>query len=313
MGKGKKLKFMALVPYSGWWVIGEIMRKALAHEGFEVEVMCLPFTNAGYEQRRASVASGNADFGINPGDEMRWAFHGIGPYEGRAIPDLRIIASVAQPFWFVFAVTYETRLTAIEQIKEQKFPLRIYTFPAFSGISCQAFITGEIFKAYGFTPQDIESWGGKHWTIENGGDQAISEHNFDAILSRVYQGCGGPMGKFWHDAAVLNNLRFLPMSSKALDELSKKYRLHQGFIPRFLRGVEENVPTIYYPYSVIYTSRHLDEEVAFIAAKSLDEHPDCFLDAIMPTSYHPLIACRDTGVPFHPGAERYYRSRGYIK
>ncbi len=310
MAKKKKLTFMALVRDSGWWVLGEIMKKALAHEGFEVEV-----TWATREQRVASVASGDADFGVNSESEVWCAFNGIGPYEGRAVPDLRAIASVAQPDWFAFAVTYETRLTAIEQIKEQTFPLRIYTPHARMGgrISSKGYLTEQIFEAYGFTLQDIERWGGKHWTAENGGNQAIREHNFDAIIYRAYPGYG-PLGKLWQEATILNNLRFLPFASNVLDELSKKLHFRRSFMPRLLmRGVEENVPTFYSPYKIIYTSRHMDEELAFITAKNLDEHPDYFLDTYYPTSYNSFIACQSTGVPLHPGAERYYRSRGYIK
>ncbi len=38
MDKRRKLTFKALMRDSGWWVFGEIVKKALAHEGFEVEV-----------------------------------------------------------------------------------------------------------------------------------------------------------------------------------------------------------------------------------------------------------------------------------
>ncbi len=309
MANKKKLTFNALYRDSGWWVIGEILGKALAHEGFEVEI-----TWATREQRMASVASGDADFGVNEENEVWWAFHGIGPFEGKAIPDLRAIASVAQPAWFAFAVTYETRLTAIEQIKERKFPLRIYTPHARMGgrISSMAYLTERVFEAYGFTLQDIERWGGKHWTGENDGNQALREHNFDAIIYRTYH--GGPAGKRWQEATILNNLRFLPFASNVLDELSKKYHLRRGFMPRLLmRGVEENVPTFYFPYKIMFTSKHMDEEIAFITAKSLDEHADYCLETHYPTSFNPVIACQDMGVPFHPGAERYYRSRGYMK
>jgi TRAP transporter TAXI family solute receptor len=313
MDKGKKLTFMSLFPNSGWEALGEIMRKALSHEGFELEI-----TRATRENRVASVASGNVDFGVNEEHEVWWAYHGRGPFEGHSVPDLRAIAVVAQPAWMPFAVTYETRLTAIEQIKEQKFPLRIYTLhDSIRGrVSSAAFLTERIFEAYGFTLQDIENWGGKHWTGENGGNEAIREHNFDAIIVRAYPGYGA-LGKLWQEATILNNLRFLPISSKVLDELSKKYHYRRDFMfmPKWLmRGVEENVPTFYLPYKIIFASRHMDEEVAFITAKSLDEHADYFLESYYPSSYNPFIACRqDTEVPFHPGAERYYRSRGYIK
>ncbi len=310
MDKRKKLTFKALMRDSGWWVFGEIVKKALAHEGFEVEVAPAP-----REKRMASVASGEVDFGVNNESELWWAFHGSAQDEGRAITNLRAIACVGQPTWLAFGVTRETRLTAIEQIKERKFPLRIYTPHARWGgrISSKGYLTDRIFEAYGFTLQDIERWGGKIWTGENGGNEAIRERNFDAIIYKALAGYG-PTGKRWQEVTILNNMRFLPFASNILDEFCKKYHLRQGFIPKgLMRGVEENVPTFFFPYRIIFTSDHMDEELAFLTAKGLDEHSDYFLETHIPTSYNPFTACQDTGVPFHPGAERYYRLRGYMK
>ena len=155
-----------------------------------------------------------------------------------------------------FAVTYETRLTSIEQIKEQRFPLRIYTnhgrLPGIAGrIWFPAYLTDRLFEAYGFTLQDIERWGGKNWTSENGGNEALREHNFDAIITRAVSGYW-PVAVRWYYATMENNLRFLPIASKVLDELCKKYHCRRGFFPKyFYRGVEENVPTFYFPYMTI--------------------------------------------------------------
>jgi TRAP transporter TAXI family solute receptor len=315
MGKGKKLTFYALFRDSGWWVMGEIMKKAMAHEGFEVEISWNT-----RERRLTDVADGSIDFGIIEETALYWAFHGIAQDEGHAIgADLRAIANVSQVFWLPFAVTHETRLTSIEQIKERKFPLRILTSHATvpgglgSYRDLPAFLTEKIFEAYGFTLEDIVRWGGKHWTRENGGTQAIREHNFDAILRRATSGYY-PASRSWYDATMLNNMRFLPFAQNVLDELGKKYHVRPGFLPRnFYRGVDEKVPVFYFPYMTIYVSRHMDEELAFTAAKSLDAHPEYYLEVHYPTVYNPHTACQDMGVPFHPGAERYYRSRGYIK
>ena len=111
-----------------------------------------------------------------------------------------------------------------------------------------------------------------------------------------------------------NNLRFLPIASDVLDKLCQRYDLHRGLMPKLLmRGVDEDVPTFYFPNTVIYTSAQTDEELAFTTAKRLDEHCEYFLEKYVPFSYSPFRACRDTGAPLHPGAERYYRSRGYLK
>jgi hypothetical protein len=55
----KKLTFYALFRDSGWWVVGEIMKKALAHDGYEVEISWNT-----RERRLTEVANGHIDFGI---------------------------------------------------------------------------------------------------------------------------------------------------------------------------------------------------------------------------------------------------------
>ena len=309
MANGKKLVFMILVRDSGWWTLGEITRQALAHDGFEVELSW-----AKREDRLELIAKGEADFGVNAGYEVAWAYRGIGIYDGQPISNLRAIASIGHPNWHAFAVTYETRLTAIEQIKERQFPLRIYTpHAAFGGrIGSGGFVTDRILEAYGFTLKDIERWGGKIITGEGGGNRALRECNFDAMVYRAYAGFG-PGGHRWQEASMFNNLRFLPIASEILDELGRKYGLRRGLMPRLLmRGVDEDVPTLYFPHFVIYSSIHLDDELAFMTAKSLDEHNEYFAERYIPFLYNPFRACQDTGAPLHPGAERYYRSRGYL-
>jgi len=79
-----------------------------------------------------------------------------------------------------------------------------------------------------------------------------------------------------------------------------------------MRGVDESMPALYFPYRLIYTSKHMDEGLAFTVAKTLDERAEYFFETHYPTSYNPNLAWR-AGIPLHPGAERYYRERGYMK
>jgi len=48
-------------------------------------------------------------------------------------------------------------------------------------------------------------------------------------------------------------------------------------------------------------------------AKGLDEQHGLLKWAVVPFSYDPATVADGGGVPLHPGAERYYRERGYLK
>jgi hypothetical protein len=304
MDKEKKLKFLVFVPNSGWDTLGRITRKALANEGIDVE------TVRALDEHIARLARGEADFGTHRDYEVLWAYHGSGPYQGQATPNLRAIACIPEPNWLGFAVKYETRLTAIEQIRERRFPLRIHA-PG-GGLSGRersslGFTIDRVLEAYGFTFEDLRMWGGG---LKSG---EIREGNFDAVVYRAYAGAG-PVGRLWQEATTLYNVRFLPIKSDILDELGGKFGLRRGVMPKELfRGMEEDVPTLYSQGRIIYTTTRMDDDLAFLTAKSLDKYSQYFFESWLPISYNPILACHNTVVPLHPGAERYYRERGYLQ
>jgi|RhiMetdeSRZDD1v2_1073273.scaffolds.fasta_scaffold141260_2 uncharacterized protein len=307
----KKLIFALVAQNAPWWMLGEATKKSLAQHGFEVEVS----SSGGRIQQYERVLSGEAAFGANQQHALYWAYHGTGYYEGRAMPRLRAIARLDSPTWLGFAVTYESRLTSIEQIRDCHYPLRIVASHGsyIGGIGSINFVIDRIFEAYGFSLEDLLRSGAKLWTSQLDRGRVQREHNFDVMLGQVYAGFG-PVGKLWQEATILNNLRFLPVTSDILDNVCKKYDLQRGLIPKLLlRGVDDDIPTIFFSSRVIFTTVDLDEELAFLTAKSLDEHCEYFLEGYIPFSYNPFRACRDTGAPLHPGAEKYYRSRGYLK
>src|SRR5262245_60291409 len=310
ISKSRKLTFTIGPPNAPIWMLSEVTKRALRHEGFEVELF------SGSRTRQFDgIASGEIDFGVIQQHAVLWASRGIGHFQGRPVSSLRAIAYIDSPTWLAFGVTWETRLAAIEEIKDRKFPLRIVTSheTQAGGISNINFVIDRILEAYGFTLYDIKRWGGKQLTSQTDRSRVQRECNFDAMIGQAYAGYG-PVGKLWQEATILSNLRFLPIASNILDDLCAKYDLRRGLMPKLLmRGVDEDVPTFYFGGRVIYTSTHLDEEIAYITAKRLDEHYEYFLEAYMPFCYNPFRACRDTGAPLHPGAERYYRSRGYLK
>jgi TRAP transporter TAXI family solute receptor len=309
MVSGKKLTCTLVAQNAPIWKLAEVAKKALLHEGVELELV-----SGGRARQFGGVASAEADFGVIQQHAISWAYRGIALHEGKPVPNLRAIAYVDSPAWLAFAVTAETHLAGIEQIKERKFPLRILTSHETyaGGITNINFVIDRVLDGYGFTIEDIKRWGGRHLTSVADRTR-IRERDFDAMINQAYAGYG-TVGKLWQEATILSNLRFLPIASHILDDLCEKYDLRRGLMPKLLmRGVDEDVPTFYFGGRVIYTSAQLDEELAYITAKSLDEHYEYFLEAYMPFCYNPFRACRDTGAPLHPGAERYYRSRGYLK
>lgn len=81
----------------------------------------------------------------------------------------------------------------------------------------------------------------------------------------------------------------------------------------FLRGVDRPIATVGSSGQVVFARADMPEQVAYDAAKAIDEHRGALRWYIRPYSYDSGTVWRTRAVPLHPGAERYYRERGYLR
>ena len=63
----------------------------------------------------------------------------------------------------------------------------------------------------------------------------------------------------------------------------------------------------------MYGRADMPDTFAYAVARALDEHKDVLQWSIVPFSYDPKTVGKLGAVPLHPGAEKYYRERGYLK
>jgi TRAP-type uncharacterized transport system substrate-binding protein len=81
-----------------------------------------------------------------------------------------------------------------------------------------------------------------------------------------------------------------------------------------MRGVgDKPVPVVGTSGEAVYGRDDLPQQFAYDVAKALDEQHGLLKWAVVPFSYDPATVADGGGVPLHPGAERYYRERGYLK
>jgi uncharacterized protein len=79
------------------------------------------------------------------------------------------------------------------------------------------------------------------------------------------------------------------------------------------RGVDRPIPAVVRSGTSIYGRDDTPADLAYALAKALDEHQDLLQWSNVTYSYNPYSVWKAFGVPLHPGAERYYRERGYLK
>jgi hypothetical protein len=293
-------------PHEYWGVALLALQKALAHEGLHGELR----HTFGLVPALDVVANGEVDVGCNFKELLVWAHDGLWQTPR---PNLRALARVIAPRYIGISATAESGVTALEQIAVEKRPIRLVTIGRGKGTQpSQVYVTGRIFELSGFTQADVVAWGGR---VITGADAlpAVLEGNVDVLAAWAYPNWAPNWGACWMHGQIRLNLRFLPVPDHVLDTLGQEIGVRKGVMPAgLLRGLDQDTPTVIYPDHVINTHAGLSDDLAYAVAKAIDEHSEYLQDGYVAFAYHPRLACRDLGIPLHPGAERYYRERGYL-
>ena len=118
------------------------------------------------------------------------------------------------------------------------------------------------------------------------------------------------------DLSITREIRILPISDDIYGELAKTAAgLYQAVIPAgSYNGVDQDVPTISSRLGLI-VNPDLSDDLVYKLAKFLAEN---WVSDMHPVSkslanVQPQGLAQELGCPFHPGAAKYYRERGWIK
>jgi len=204
----------------------------------------------------------------------------------------------------------------LAQIKKERVPLRLSTGQTARHALTKdttMFTLSAAMKAAGFAFADIRKWGGKIQSVARPSHPdrraAIESGAVNAVFDEGI--------KSWGQTAVDHGFRYLPLDGKIMKSLvAMGYRASVVPKSRF-RGMPEDVPTLDFSGWPMVVRADMPDEVAYALCEAIEARRD-----LMPTdNYKPLevaqLCANDEeaprDVPLHPGAERFYRERGYLK
>ena len=241
------------------------------------------------------------DFGITSSAMLSSAYHhtfaGGGPYK-----NLRLIAKIEDPFYFLVAVRKESGIKDFNQIKEQQMPVRIMGMDA-------NMMT--ILKYYNIATEDIKSWGGK----TNVSVETALKGEFDIISGFLASPAMNPESAYWTAISQKFDLYFLELPEDLLKLIAQQnvdaefVEVHQNL----LKGVNRRIKTLGRSGEAIFVRDDTPEQAAYVLAKAIDENHGVLKWFIRVYTYDPKTVWQNFGVPLHPGAEKYYREAGYMK
>jgi TRAP-type uncharacterized transport system substrate-binding protein len=257
------------------------------------------------------VANGEADIAIcNPGGVLGMALRGRGPYK-KPIP-LRSIMVVPQFDQLGFAVTAATGLKTLGDLKRTRYPLRV----SLRGQPDHSvhMICNHVLSAYGMSLDDIVSWGGKVVHTEgmpNGPDRlgAVVRGELDAVWDEA-------LPRFAAQA-IKQGLRFLAVDEPQLQSLEADGLMRAAITNDEYPGLGPDVWSIDFSGWPVFCLASASEQMIYNFCAGLDARKDRipWENGTGPLPLDQL--CKDSKLgplylPLHPGAERFWRERGYI-
>ncbi len=241
------------------------------------------------------------DFGVTSSAMLSAAYTGTlagkGPFR-----NLRLIAKIEDPFYYLIASRKELGIKDFARIKQLHLPVRIM------GVDGNM-IT--ILNYYGITADSIKTWGGKIGVSE---EDAL-KGDFDIVAGFLASPSMNPESSYWTALSQKFDLYFLELPEDLL-KLIAQQNIDAEFVevhPNLLKGVNRRIKTLGRSGESIFARDDTPEQAAYDLAKSIDENHGALKWFIRVYTYDPKTVWKNFGVPLHPGAEKYYREAGYIK
>ena len=249
---------------------------------------------------------------VNPSAMVTMAYRGKGYYKQKM--PLRVLASF--PSWdrIAIVVSKDLGLKSLHDVARRKIPLRVST--RFSGVNNGTYYTiSTILSLYGFSLEKIKRWGGQVQECPRPFSperlKGIAKRSINAVFDEGISTIGG-----WLDQALENGYDILPLEPDVVKKL-EQLGYSRSVLPRSrYPQLKEDVTSIDFSGWSLVTHRWLPNNVAYAAIETIDARQNVIpVDDDKPLDMRNL--CRSTEkcslqIPLHPGAEKYYREKGYL-
>ncbi len=291
---------------SAWYVYGatmaELLRRALP-PGSTVDVK--PF--AGGVGNAKLVARNETPIGLSFTVTNRWAFEGREAYD-TPLDNLRGLVGGLDTYYLVAVVARRLNIASLREVKDRRLPVRVYSQPVGS---LGEFGGRQLLRAYGITYADLRSWGGSTTHVGyNVIVDAFKDGRADILLAVIT-----PKHPSVSEIATFTDVAFLGLEPEVVKALAPLGYTPATMPPNLFKGQVRAVSTVGFP-TVLITNKDLPEPVAYTVTKTIVENKDALVRGHAGlAAFDPETAWRPekVGIPLHPGAERLYREKGWMK
>lgn len=298
-------KFLSLAGGSvggGWYVLCGVISEFLAPVFPDTNIKVV---TGGSVSNPTSVSAGKVEIAATQDNIYADALTGSGPYaEEGVIPNISGLLRLGEIYMSVFLVEENSKYQSVQQIIDNKMPIRIVT--AVQG-SSPALATNRVLETYGISAAEIKEWGG-----------SVSYVSYAEATSLMKDGHAeaycGPIMPATLELAVSKRLRPIPLDAGIIDKLHDTYKYgistipagKYDFIKEDLQVITEN--------PILIVSSELSEDVVYRITKSICENEKKVQNSTTTyAAWTPELAPQVDGGPIHPGALKYYKEMGWVK
>jgi TRAP transporter TAXI family solute receptor len=300
------LAFATLDAGSAWYVYGatmaDLLRKTLP-PGSNIDVK----PRAGGVGNPKLVARGEMPLGLGFTVTNRWGFEGKEAYTEK-LDSLRGLVGGLDTYYLVAVATRKLGIGSVREIRDKKLPVKVFTQPVGS---LGEFAGRQLLRAVGVSYNDIKAWGGSTQHVGyNIIVDAFKDGRADLLFAVIT-----PKHPSVSEIVTSVDVKFLGLDAETAKTLLPLGYTAATMPPETFKGQSEPVSTVGFP-TVLITNKDLPEPIAYTITKTIIENKDALVRGHAGLAeFDPKTAWQPekVGVPLHPGAERAYREKGWMK
>ena len=300
------LAFATLDTGSAWYVYGatiaELLRKTLP-AGSNVDVK--PFS--GGVGNAKLVAKNETPLGLSFAVTNRWAYEGREAYDAK-LENLRALVGGLDTYYLNAIAARKLGLASLKDVKDKKIPVKFTTQPVGT---LGEFAARQLLREYGISYADIKGWGGSVTHVNyNIIIDAFKDGRADVLIAVVT-----PKHPSVTELTTFSDVKFLELEPERVKALAAYGYKAETMPADTFKNQPAAVKTVGFP-TVLITNKDLPEPIAYTVTKTIVESKDALVRGHAGfAEFDPKAAWKpeELGIPLHPGAERVYREKGWMR
>ncbi len=255
----------------------------------------------------ATIGNGQFDVGWVYPPMTLLACNGETPYEEK-VDGIRIVATGLSPQVIEVSALADVAADSLEEIFQEKKGIRFLT--PNKGSTTPALFFDIVCKYYNASEEDIKSWGGSvTYTPYSDWSQLAQDKHIDVMFNQI-----ALPSNVLQEIMTARDVKLFGLPDDLRKYLVENYALSETTIPAGTYDfLTEDIKTVQMA-SGLGANVDVPDEVVYRMLEIIDANIDEF-KAIHPSwaGFDIKTAWQNAGAPLHPGAEKFYKDKGYMQ